>query len=61
MCLTEACLGQNTIDEALRIDEYKYYRRDRPTDNHGCLCVYVNENIYSRRRTDLELPNIERI
>ena len=60
ICLTETCrLGPNTTDEALRIDDYSLYRRDRPTDNHCGVCVYIKEDIYSRRRTDLELPHVE--
>ena len=35
------------------------YRRDRPTDNHGGVCFYIKEDIYSRRRTDLELAHVE--
>ena len=56
---TETWLGPNTKDEALRIDDYSLYRRDPPIDNHGGVCVYIKEDIYSRRRTDLELPHVE--
>ena len=35
------------------------YRRNRPGNNHGGICVYAKQDIYSRRRIDLELPNIE--
>ena len=59
ICLTETWLGPNTTDEAIRIDDYSLYRRDRPRDNHGGVCVYIKEDIYSRRRTDLELPHVE--
>lgn len=59
ICLTETWLGQDTTDESLKINEFSLYRRDRQTDNHGGVCVYVKDNVYSRRRTDLELPNIE--
>ena len=48
-------MGPNTTEETLRIDDYKLYHSDRPTDNHGGLCVYIKE----RRRTDIELPNVE--
>ena len=61
ICLTETWLGPNTTDEAMRIDDYSLYRRDRPTENHGGVCVYIKEDIYSRRRTDLELPHVERV
>ena len=59
ICLTETWLGQNTPDENLKINGYKLYRRDRQTDNHGGICVYIKENIYSQRRADLEIRNIE--
>ena len=32
---------------------------DRGGDNHGGKCVYTKDNVFSRRRNDLELPNIE--
>ena len=38
---------------------YKVYRRDRGGDNHGGICVYTKDNVFSRRRNDLELPNFE--
>ena len=59
ICHTETWLNQNTPDDSLKINEFKLYRRDRRADNYGGVCVYIKENIYSRRRTDLELPNIE--
>ena len=59
ICLTETWLGQHIPDDSLKINEFKLYRRDRQTDNYGGVCVYVKDNVYSRRRTDLELPNIE--
>ena len=37
----------------------KLYRRDREGDSHGGICVYVQQNLYSRRRNDLQLPDIE--
>ena len=59
ICLTETWLNQNTPDDSLKINEFKLYRKDRQADNYGGVCVYIKENIHSRRRTDLELPNIE--
>ena len=59
LCLTETWLSHNTPDDSLKIDEFKLYRRHRQADNYGDVCVYIKENVYSRRRTDLELPNIE--
>lgn len=59
ICLTETWLDQRTRDDNLSINGFKLYRRDRPGDNHGGICVYVRNNIYSSRRNDIELPNIE--
>ena len=39
--------------------DFKLYRRNRIGDRHGGICVYVRNNIYSRGRNDLELPDIE--
>ena len=38
---------------------YKLYLFDRGGDNHGGICVYTKDNVFSRRRNDLKLPNIE--
>ena len=35
------------------------YRRDRVGDNHGGICVYINQSLFSCRRRDLELPQLE--
>ena len=35
------------------------FRRDRQGDSHVGICVYVNENLSAKRRTDLELQDIE--
>ena len=59
ICLTETWLGQHIPDDSLKINEFKLFRRDRQTDNYGGVCVYIKDNVYSRRRTDLELPNTE--
>ena len=60
ICLTETWLNHNTSDDSVNINGYKLYRRDRQTDsNGGGVCVYIRDNIYSCRRLDLELPNIE--
>ena len=45
--------------DTLNIQGFKLYRRDREGDSHGGICVYAQQNLYSRRRNDLELPDIE--
>ena len=59
ICITETWLDRRTRDDTLNIQGFKLYRRDREGDNHGGICVYVQHNLYSRRRNDLELPDIE--
>ena len=57
--ITETWLDQRTSDLDLNIKGFNLFRRDRPGDNHGGICVYVRDNIYSCRRNAIELPNIE--
>ena len=57
--LTETWLNPNTSDECLTIDGFKLYRRGRRSDRHGGICAYAKTNVYSRRRSDLELPDVE--
>ena len=59
ICLTETWLDQRTSNNTLSLNEYNLHRRDRVGDNHGGICVYATQNIYSRRRYDIERPNIE--
>ena len=59
ICLTETWLNDHTANDSISLDGYKLYRRDRGGDNHGGICVYTKDNVFSRRRNDLELPNIE--
>ena len=56
ICLTETWLGQHIPDDSIKTNEFKLCRRDRQTDNYGGGYVYLKD---SRRRTDLDLPNIE--
>ena len=59
ICITESWLDGRTSDEDINIENFKLLQRDRPGDHHGGICVYVRSNIFSRRRNDLELPNLE--
>ncbi|MES9994358.1 MAG: reverse transcriptase family protein [Candidatus Thiodiazotropha sp.] len=59
ICLTETWLDGRTSNDTISLKEYNLYRRDRVGDNHGGICVYVKQNVHSRRRHDIELPNIE--
>lgn len=57
--VTETWLDHRTSDNDIALEGYVTYRRDRVGDNHGGVCVYVHDNIFSKRRHDLELPNLE--
>ena len=59
ICLTKTWLDRRTIDDALNLEGYKLFRRDRDGDYHGGVCVYIKNNVYSRRRIELELPDTE--
>ena len=59
ICISETWLDDRTSDGDIRIDNFKLFRRDRPGDHHGGICVYIRSNLFSKRRDDLELPNIE--
>ena len=59
ICITETWLDGRVLDEDIEIENFDLFRRDRPGDHHGGICVYVRNNIFCRRRNDFELPNIE--
>ena len=60
LAFTETWLSQSTSTEDLHLDTYcKPERKDRPTDAHGGILVYIKENIHFRRRHDLEPQGIE--
>lgn len=59
ICLSETWLDQRTLDSSITLKNFTLHRRDRVGDNHGGICVYVKQNIFSVRRRDLELPNTE--
>ena len=52
--VTETWPDQRTSDNNIALEGYVTYRRDRVGD-----CVYVHDNIFSKRRYDLEFPNLE--
>ena len=59
ICITESWLYGRTSDDDIKIENFKLFRRDRPGDHHGGICVYVRNNVFSKRRHNLELPTIE--
>ena len=59
ICLTETWLDRRISDETIKINGFNLYRRDRADDNRGGICVYINQSIFSCRRRDLELLQLE--
>ena len=58
--ITETWFDQRNSDSDIALEGYITYRRDRGGENPGGgVCVYVTDTIFSKRRQDLELPNIE--
>ena len=48
-----------STDSILIPSFFKPERKDRPTDAHGGVMIYVKDNITYTRRQDIELPGIE--
>ena len=61
LCRFDVICISEIDDEDIHIDNFKLFRRDRPGDHHGGICVYIRSNLFSKLRDDLELPNIEGI
>ena len=61
ICLTEETwLDHRSSDDLLALaNEYTLYRRDRGRDAYGGNCVSVKNELYSRRRNNLEVADIE--
>ena len=59
ICLTETWLDRRISDDSIKLNGFNLYRRDRADDNHGGICVFVNQTIFSCRRQDLQLPQLE--
>lgn len=61
LCITETHLDDNITFSDLLLDNYAQpFRKDRNCMGGGIL-VYCNDNLYSKRRADLESPNLETI
>ena len=59
-CFTESWLHDGISSEDIIFQNYSLpFRRDRPTDNHGGVLVYVRDNITAFRRRDLEPNDLE--
>ena len=60
MAFTETWLGEATQSEELEIPTFHPpERKDRKSDNHGGVIIYVKNNIFYKRRKDLEINDLE--
>ncbi|MEW8548321.1 MAG: endonuclease/exonuclease/phosphatase family protein, partial [Candidatus Thiodiazotropha sp.] len=59
ICITESWLHGTISDDEIKFEDYTVFRRDRVGDSHGGVCVYVKNNLHTRRRNDLEMQNLE--
>ena len=51
ICITESWLDDRTLDDDIKIENFKLFRRDRPGDHHGGICVYVRNNVFFKKKT----------
>ena len=51
ICITESWLDDRTSDDDIKIENFKLFRRDRPGDHHGGICVYVRNNVFFKKKT----------
>ena len=62
LAFTETWLSASVDTDDLLLDTYKRpERKDRVGDCHGGVILYVKDNLYYKRRVDLEIAGIENI
>ena len=62
LAFTETWLGPTIdTDDLILQSYYRPERKDRDSDTHGGVMLYVKEGLHYKRRDDLELLNIENI
>ena len=57
--VVETFLNSTVDDSEICIDNYNIIRRDRVGSGGGGIVVHLKDNLSYKRRTDLEIPNIE--
>ena len=58
-CITETWLTPNIPDSAFSYSNFVLFRNDRTASIGGGVCILVNKNIFCKRLTEFENPNIE--
>ena len=62
LAFTETWLSASVHTDDLLLDTYKRpERKDRVGDCHGGVILYVKDNLYYKRRVDLEIAGVENI
>lgn len=64
ICVTETKLNNNISNDDISIENFQNpqpFRKDRLTDNGGGVLIYVRDNLIAKRRSDLEIPELESI
>jgi exonuclease III len=59
VCISETKLDQSFPDTQFQAENYVLYRKDGSSAYSGGLIVYATSTISTRRRTDLERPDLE--
>ena len=60
--VTETWLKNTVGDNQMSLENYNLYRRERFSGQHGNACVYIRDQINSRRLAKLEVvedPNFD--
>ena len=61
LTFTETWLDASLSNDDLKINGFDIFRRDRTSDRYGGILTYVRSNLISKRRTDLEITEIENL
>ena len=56
--INETWLNCTVNDSELEVNEYVFFRKDRPNGRGGGLLIYVRNDIYCTRNIDLEINNL---
>ena len=60
IALSETWLSDSVSSDDIIFNNYHIpFRKDRISDAHGGILIYVSDKLYSKRRVDLEIPGIE--
>ena len=61
ICVAETWLQEDISDDDVKIEGFKIHRKDRVGGQHGGVCIYTGEHLLVKRRSDLEVEDMELI